>query len=110
MITATPPTQEIGDVDILINNAGIVTGKPFLESSDEMIELSMKACCPGGQRFSPALHCFQEGVVGGSPPSCWLAGPPATIHGQNGNRPKSQVVGGGGRPHTNYAIFGIGHP
>lgn len=30
--------EELGPVDVLINNAGIVTGKPFLELPDEMIE------------------------------------------------------------------------
>lgn len=30
--------DEVGAVDVLINNAGIVTGKSFLELSDEMIE------------------------------------------------------------------------
>lgn len=29
---------EVGPVDVLINNAGIVTGKPFMELPDEMIE------------------------------------------------------------------------
>jgi len=33
--------KEIGKVDVLINNAGIVTGKPFLECSDEEIKQSM---------------------------------------------------------------------
>lgn len=33
--------QEHGPVDVLINNAGVVTGKPLLESPDEMIEKSM---------------------------------------------------------------------
>ncbi len=32
---------EIGDVDILINNAGIVTGKPFTETPDIMNEKTM---------------------------------------------------------------------
>lgn len=32
--------REAGPVDILINNAGIVSGKPFLELSDEAIERS----------------------------------------------------------------------
>uniref|UniRef100_F7FQY2 Short-chain dehydrogenase/reductase family 16C member 6-like n=1 Tax=Monodelphis domestica TaxID=13616 RepID=F7FQY2_MONDO len=32
--------KEVGDVTILINNAGIVTGKLFLETSDEHIEKS----------------------------------------------------------------------
>jgi len=40
--TADRVKKEVGDVDILINNAGVVTGKPFLDSSDELIELSMK--------------------------------------------------------------------
>uniref|UniRef100_A0A914VE52 Epidermal retinol dehydrogenase 2 n=1 Tax=Plectus sambesii TaxID=2011161 RepID=A0A914VE52_9BILA len=33
--------KEVGDVDILINNAGIVTGKKFLECPDELIERTM---------------------------------------------------------------------
>ncbi|XP_074058441.1 short-chain dehydrogenase/reductase family 16C member 6-like [Macrotis lagotis] len=32
--------KEVGDVTILINNAGIVTGKPFLETSDDEVEKS----------------------------------------------------------------------
>ncbi|XP_072460729.1 short-chain dehydrogenase/reductase family 16C member 6-like [Notamacropus eugenii] len=32
--------REVGDVTILINNAGVVTGKPFLETSDEQVEKS----------------------------------------------------------------------
>ncbi|XP_048214393.1 short-chain dehydrogenase/reductase family 16C member 6-like [Perognathus longimembris pacificus] len=32
--------EEVGDVTILINNAGIVTGKPFLDTPDDMIEKS----------------------------------------------------------------------
>lgn len=34
--------QEIGNVDILINNAGIVTGKRFLDCSDDLIEKTMQ--------------------------------------------------------------------
>lgn len=34
--------SEIGNVTILINNAGIVTGKKFLDSSDELIEKTMQ--------------------------------------------------------------------
>lgn len=30
--------KDIGEVDILINNAGIVTGKKFLDCSDHMIQ------------------------------------------------------------------------
>ena len=33
---------DVGDVDILINNAGIVTGKKFLECSDSLIEKTMQ--------------------------------------------------------------------
>uniref|UniRef100_A0A0K0EGM3 Epidermal retinol dehydrogenase 2 n=1 Tax=Strongyloides stercoralis TaxID=6248 RepID=A0A0K0EGM3_STRER len=32
---------EVGDVDILINNAGIVTGKKFFECEDQLMELTM---------------------------------------------------------------------
>uniref|UniRef100_A0A7E4VAI3 Short-chain dehydrogenase/reductase family 16C member 6 n=1 Tax=Panagrellus redivivus TaxID=6233 RepID=A0A7E4VAI3_PANRE len=32
---------EVGDVDILFNNAGIVSGKKLFENSDEMMELTM---------------------------------------------------------------------
>ncbi|XP_004871586.1 short-chain dehydrogenase/reductase family 16C member 6-like [Heterocephalus glaber] len=32
--------EEVGDVTILINNAGIVTGKPFLDTPDHMVERS----------------------------------------------------------------------
>ncbi|XP_036032955.1 short-chain dehydrogenase/reductase family 16C member 6 [Onychomys torridus] len=32
--------EEVGDVTILINNAGVVTGKPFLDIPDHMVEKS----------------------------------------------------------------------
>ena len=34
--------KKFGEVDILINNAGIVSGQPFLECSDEQIERTMQ--------------------------------------------------------------------
>lgn len=34
--------SEVGDIDILINNAGIVTGRPFMELPDELIEKTMQ--------------------------------------------------------------------
>ncbi|XP_026885767.2 short chain dehydrogenase/reductase family 16C, member 5a [Electrophorus electricus] len=34
--------QEVGDVTILINNAGIVTGKKFMESSDVLVEKTVR--------------------------------------------------------------------
>lgn len=32
--------KEVGDISILINNAGIVTGKKFLDCPDELMEKS----------------------------------------------------------------------
>jgi all-trans-retinol dehydrogenase (NAD+) len=34
--------QEVGDIDILINNAGVVGGKPFLETDDLQIKRTME--------------------------------------------------------------------
>lgn len=34
--------QEVGDVTILINNAGIVTGKKFMDSPDALIEKTLQ--------------------------------------------------------------------
>ena len=34
--------KDVGQVDILINNAGIVTGKKFLQCSDSMIQKTME--------------------------------------------------------------------
>lgn len=33
--------KEVGDVSILINNGGIVTGKKFLDCPDELMEKSL---------------------------------------------------------------------
>ena len=33
--------KDIGDIDILINNAGIVTGKKFMDSPDSLIQKTM---------------------------------------------------------------------
>lgn len=40
--TAKQVESEAGPVDILINNAGIVNGKPFMECSDQAIEKSIR--------------------------------------------------------------------
>lgn len=35
-------TRDVGDVDILINNAGILPGKPIMELSNEQIKKTFK--------------------------------------------------------------------
>lgn len=40
-LTADRVREDVGNVSILVNNAGIVTGKPFLETPDEKIQLTM---------------------------------------------------------------------
>ncbi|XP_038622663.1 epidermal retinol dehydrogenase 2 [Tachyglossus aculeatus] len=39
---ASQVKREVGDVTILVNNAGVVTGKRFLDSPDEMVERSFQ--------------------------------------------------------------------
>jgi len=34
--------HQVGDVAVLVNNAGIVTGKSLLDAPDHMMELTMK--------------------------------------------------------------------
>lgn len=34
--------REVGDVSILVNNAGIVTGKKFMDAPDSLIEKTME--------------------------------------------------------------------
>lgn len=34
--------KDVGKIDILINNAGVISGKPFLECTDEQLERSIK--------------------------------------------------------------------
>ena len=34
--------KEVGDVTVLVNNAGIVTGKKFFDSPDNMVDLTFK--------------------------------------------------------------------
>ncbi|GMR38326.1 hypothetical protein PMAYCL1PPCAC_08521, partial [Pristionchus mayeri] len=43
--TAEEVRKEVGDVDILINNAGIVTGKKIFECPDELMEKTMAVNC-----------------------------------------------------------------
>ena len=34
--------REVGDITILVNNAGIVTGKKFIDAPDSLIEKTME--------------------------------------------------------------------
>lgn len=43
--TAEKVRREVGDVDILINNAGVVSGHHLLECPDELIERTMVVNC-----------------------------------------------------------------
>lgn len=42
VLRATQVKREVGDVSILINNAGIVTGKKFMDAPDSLIEKTME--------------------------------------------------------------------
>ncbi|XP_036597489.1 epidermal retinol dehydrogenase 2-like [Trichosurus vulpecula] len=57
--------KEVGDVTILINNAGVVTGKPFLEIPDECVEKSfdvnIKAHIWTYKAFLPAMIANNHG-------------------------------------------------
>lgn len=57
--------QEVGDVSILINNAGIVTGKKFLDCPDELMEKSFdvnfKAHLWTYKAFLPAMVANNHG-------------------------------------------------
>lgn len=41
-LTSIQVKEDIGDVTILINNAGVVTGKMFLNTPDDMVERSFR--------------------------------------------------------------------
>ena len=41
--------SEVGDIDVLVNNAGIVTGAPLLELADEAIESTFRVRAQVGQ-------------------------------------------------------------
>ncbi|XP_034981311.1 epidermal retinol dehydrogenase 2 [Zootoca vivipara] len=59
--------KEVGDVSILINNAGIVTGKKFLDSPDAMIQKSMEVNTMAHfwtvKAFLPAMVASNHGHV-----------------------------------------------
>ncbi|GMR35763.1 hypothetical protein PMAYCL1PPCAC_05958, partial [Pristionchus mayeri] len=66
--TAERVKKEVGDVDILINNAGVVTGKKLLDSPDELIQLTMNvnalACLFTAKNFEKSLIDRNHGHVG----------------------------------------------
>lgn len=43
--TALKVRREVGEVNLLINNAGVVSGHPLLECPDELIERTMVVNC-----------------------------------------------------------------
>lgn len=50
--------EEVGNVDILINNAGIVTCRPFLELSDKAIETTYNVNILSHYWVSKTMICF----------------------------------------------------
>lgn len=57
--------EEVGDVDILINNAGIVTGRKFLDCPDNLIEKTMEVNVMAHfwtvKSFLPAMMAKNQG-------------------------------------------------
>ncbi|GMS82535.1 hypothetical protein PENTCL1PPCAC_4710, partial [Pristionchus entomophagus] len=65
--TAERVKREVGTVDILINNAGVVTGKPLVDAPDELIERTMavnaSACLFTAKNFLPEMIERNHGHV-----------------------------------------------
>lgn len=61
--TAEKVRREVGDVDILINNAGVVSGHHLLECPDELIERTMVVNCHAHFWVSRWFVNRCEGVV-----------------------------------------------
>jgi len=65
--TANKVKDEVGDVDILINNAGIVTGKKFLDCPDALIEKTMNVNSVAhfwiAKAFLPSMKARNHGHV-----------------------------------------------
>ncbi|MBI9077827.1 MAG: SDR family oxidoreductase [Desulfatibacillum sp.] len=59
--------KDVGKVDVLVNNAGIVSGKPFLECSDEQLERTMAVNVMGHfwtvKAFLPDMIAASHGHV-----------------------------------------------
>lgn len=61
-LTSIKVKEEVGNVTILINNAGVVTGKPFLNTPDHMVERSF--LINALSHFWVSLHSFSLYFVG----------------------------------------------
>ncbi|KAG8442034.1 hypothetical protein GDO86_010996 [Hymenochirus boettgeri] len=70
--------KEVGDVTILINNAGIVTGKKFIDSPDALIEKTMDVNCNAHfwtyKAFLPAMLASNHGHLVSIASSAGLVG------------------------------------
>ena len=76
--TANEVKQEVGDVTVLVNNAGVVTGKRLMNCSDDMIRKTMDVNVTSHFWVSVykilELHCYMDkcfpvgvfGTLGGS--------------------------------------------
>ncbi|XP_029447175.1 epidermal retinol dehydrogenase 2 [Rhinatrema bivittatum] len=57
--------REVGDVSILINNAGVVTGKKFIDSPDSLVEKTIEVNCMAHfwtcKAFLPAMMASNHG-------------------------------------------------
>uniref|UniRef100_A0A4W6ERQ6 Short chain dehydrogenase/reductase family 16C member 5 n=1 Tax=Lates calcarifer TaxID=8187 RepID=A0A4W6ERQ6_LATCA len=53
--------REVGDVSILVNNAGIVTGKKFMDAPDSLIEKTMEVNTMTYKAFLPAMIANNHG-------------------------------------------------
>jgi len=64
---ATQVTQTCGPVDVLVNNAGIIQEKPFLETTeddwDQMLSTDLKSVFLMCRAFLPAMVAKQQGVI-----------------------------------------------
>lgn len=66
--------KEVGDVSILINNAGIVTGRKFLDCPDELIEKSFDVNFKAHLWVTifPSRHKYKVTLMLKAPSSCSL--------------------------------------
>jgi all-trans-retinol dehydrogenase (NAD+) len=75
--------KDVGNVNILVNNAGIVTGKSFIDSADTMIELTMKVNTLAHfwtlKAFLPSMLEHNAGHVVTIASSAGLSGTPGLV-------------------------------